>query len=73
MKRGNPVKTITLTNTRVCAYTDGQEPRYVFYTGSIAGISDRTAESKAGSEPFDRGSDKVELERDFVKRTPLAF
>jgi hypothetical protein len=54
--------TIQITNEQLCAYTDGQRRGYVFYTGAIAGISDR-AELKRDAEALDRSTDKVELNR----------
>jgi hypothetical protein len=55
------MKTITLTNSHVCAYTDAQERTYVLYTGGIAGISDRV-DLQRNSEPLDGSPDEIQFE-----------
>lgn len=54
---------IKITNNNVCAYveTDGARP-YVFYTGGIAGVSDRITLER-DTERLDRRADEVKLER----------
>ena len=57
------MKTITITNTHVCSYTEPIEREYVLYSGEIAGISDRL-DLQRDSEPLDRGSNEIQLERE---------
>lgn len=56
------VKTITLGTTNLCASLDEQKPDYVFFTGSIAGISDSPA-SEGNADALKRRSDEVQLDR----------
>ena len=54
---------IILTNTKVCVYNDDQRRDYVFYTGGIAGVSDRPG-LQSDSETLQRSTDEVKLDRD---------
>jgi hypothetical protein len=56
------MKTILLETTNVCAHTAEQQPKYVFYTGGIAGMSDSST-LEGNPKPFDGGSDEIELDR----------
>lgn len=56
------MQNIILTNSHVCSYTDVQDREYVFFTGGVAGISDR-ADLQDDAEAFERRADEVQLER----------
>jgi hypothetical protein len=56
------MQTIELTSACVCASHDSPQRDYVFYTGSVAGVSD-TQSLESHTKTVERSSDEVELER----------
>ena len=58
---------IQLTTSSIRVSTEGKDNPYVFYSGHVAGVTDRST-SQSDTESFDRRTDEVQLNRNGVNR-----